>query len=77
MNYEDMPLRGKISPLAWEFEHYGRWNFTELTNRNKRKLHRHYDPYNDWMTRPRCVAWSYKGPFISKGKKRKTWKDYK
>lgn len=81
MNYDEkydaMPLRGKISPGAWEMEHMGIDDWGESTRRHKRKLHRHYDPYNDWWSRPMSVGWSYKGKHISKGYKRKTWRDYR
>jgi hypothetical protein len=77
MNYEDMPLRGKISPKAWEFENTGRWEYGETTRRYKRKLHRHYNPYKDWWVGCLHNKWRYNGPSPSKGHKRKTWKDYR
>jgi len=85
MTYDDkynaMPLRGKISPIAWELEHYGRWNYTELTRRYGRKYHRHYDPYKGWWHDDTIgIAYKHLPKWWvnerSKGYKRKTWKDY-
>lgn len=75
--YDAMPLRGKISPGAWEELNLGHNCYGEGTRRYKRKLCRHRDPYKNWWSDYTIgLAWSYRGPHVTKGKKPKTWRDY-
>lgn len=75
INYEDMPLRGKISPTAWENTN-GMRDYGESTRRYCRKHHKYLNPYKGWNEKPLYYKWQFLGIEPSKGKKPKTWKDY-
>lgn len=76
--YDAMPLRGKIGPGWWELENLGYNDWGESCNRGKRKLCRHHDPYKDWWKDDTIGrGWHWMGHDLTKGKKPKTWRDYR